>query len=273
MPEGPEIKIAADKIAAAISGCEVQEIFFAFEHLKSFEAQFAEQTIRAVEPRGKALLIRFPDGWNIYSHNQLYGKWIIRNAHDFPQTKRQLRLAIHNHKKSALLYSASDIEVLRDEELADHPFLRKLGPDVLDTATTIDDVLARYRDKRFRGKKITTLLLDQRFLAGLGNYLRTEIMHIAGVHPAKRPADCDEKTLEKLAQASLELARRSYQTNGITNDAERVAKLKSVGQTRRDYRFFAFDRAGKPCYTCGTLIEKTMQGSRRFYHCPECQSI
>ncbi|MEZ4764714.1 MAG: hypothetical protein R3C26_16515 [Calditrichia bacterium] len=53
MPEGPEIKIAADKIAAAISGCEVQEIFFAFEHLKPFEAQFAGQTIRAVEPQAR----------------------------------------------------------------------------------------------------------------------------------------------------------------------------------------------------------------------------
>ncbi|MEZ4764715.1 MAG: hypothetical protein R3C26_16520 [Calditrichia bacterium] len=49
------------------------------------------------------------------------------------------------------------------KKLADHPFLRKLGTDVLDPQTTIDDVLARYRDARFRGKKVTTLLLDQGF--------------------------------------------------------------------------------------------------------------
>jgi endonuclease VIII len=65
------------------------------------------------------MLIRFDNGYTIYSHIQLYGKWYIRN----PKTNRQLRLAIHNENKSALLYSASDIEVLRDEEVPGHPFV------------------------------------------------------------------------------------------------------------------------------------------------------
>jgi endonuclease VIII len=63
------------------------------------------------------MLIRFDNGYTIYSHIQLYRKWYIRN----PKTNRQLRLA--NENKSALLYSAFDIEVLRDEEVPGHPFV------------------------------------------------------------------------------------------------------------------------------------------------------
>ena len=145
MPEGPEIKIAADKIAEAIALKPVKEIFFAFEHLKPYETILSKQKITRVETKGKGMLIRFDNSLSIYSHNQLYGKWEIRQAYDYPETKRQLRLAIHNQDKSALLYSASDIEVLDEEAIAIHPFLSRLGLDVLDSKTTTK----RVKDKAF----------------------------------------------------------------------------------------------------------------------------
>jgi endonuclease VIII len=118
MPEGPEIKRAADEIAKAIGHQVVSEVFFAFDHLKVYEPVLQGQTIVAVQSKGKALLIRFDNQLGIYSHNQLYGKWIIRKAYSYPETNRQLRLALHNRKKSALLYSASDIAVLTEAEVA-----------------------------------------------------------------------------------------------------------------------------------------------------------
>ena len=87
--------------------------------------------MRAVETRGKAMLIHNDNDLSIYSRNQLYGRWYIRKRHSYPRTCRQLRLAIHNARKSALLYSAPDIEVLEPAQIETHPFLSKLGPDVL----------------------------------------------------------------------------------------------------------------------------------------------
>ena len=143
MREGPEIKIAADQIAKAIAHQPISEIFFAFEHLKLYEEILSKQVIIRVDTKGKGMLIRFDHGLSIYSHNQLYGKWVVKQAYDYPQTKRQLRLAIHNQQKSALLYSASDIEVLDEDAIAIHPFLSRLGLDVLDCKTTIKKVKAR----------------------------------------------------------------------------------------------------------------------------------
>ena len=272
MPEGPEIKRAADAIAKVIVNQPITEIFFAFENLKPFETTLAKSTIVAVEPRGKALLTRFDNQLNIYSHNQLYGKWMVRKAHSYPNTNRQLRLAIHTPKKSALLYSASDIEVLPDADLWLHPFLSRIGPDVLDPETTVEEVAARFIDKTFYRRRLTTLLLDQRFLSGLGNYLRSEILFAARVHPSLRPVDCTVEQIDALAEMAIALPRQSYETGGITNDLERVAMLKEQGLTRSNYRYFVFSRASKPCYQCGTTIVKDRTGGRRYYYCPTCQA-
>lgn len=271
MPEGPEIKREADKIAAAIAGKAVTEVFFAFPHLQQFNARLTGEQVTSIEARGKALLTGFSNGLTIYSHNQLYGKWMIVTAGSLPDTSRQLRLAIHNEAKSALLYSASDIEVLTHEELQNHPFLINLGPDILNENVTAQQVLERLQSKTFRRRRITALLLDQRFLAGLGNYLRSEVMFKAGINPQARPMDCNPDMLTALANAIVNLTVQSYQTAGITNDLARVAALKSMGQPRRHYRFYTFARNGLPCYDCGEKIVKTEAGSRRLYYCPSCQ--
>lgn len=274
MPEGPEIRLAADKIAEAIAGRVAIEVYFAFDHLKSYEDTLSGEKISAVETKGKAILIRFANGYNIYSHNQLYGKWIIRPAYDYPNTNRQLRLAIHNQHRSALLYSASDIEVLRDEELANHPFLSKLGPDLLDESITTAQVIDRFKDPQFQRRKFTALLLDQGFLAGLGNYLRSEVMFVGRIHPASRPIDCTEQQIEQVADAALKLTRQSYRTGGITNDLPLAEKLlRQQGYSYREYRFRVFNRDDEPCYNCGTPIIKDILGGRRFYFCPECQKL
>ena len=76
MPEGPEIRKAADKIASTIIGKTVLSIEFGQRHLKIHEARFSGMKITAVDTYGKAIVTRFESNngetLNIYSHNQLY---------------------------------------------------------------------------------------------------------------------------------------------------------------------------------------------------------
>lgn len=271
MPEGPEIRRAADAIERALIADPVNEIFFAFAHLKPYEEQLKGDRVTHIETHGKAMLIRFASHLNIYTHNQLYGTWVIRPAHDYPETKRQLRLAIHNERSSALLYSASEIQVLTDEEIPYHPFLRRLGPDVLDSATTVQQVVDRLKNKQFYRKSLAGLLLDQGFLCGLGNYLRSEVLFVARVHPTLKPANCSDAQITALAEGAIALTRQSYKTGGITNNLELVARLKQEGWKRSDYRHWVFNREGNPCFVCGTAIMKEIVAGRRCYYCPGCQ--
>ena len=134
--------------------------------------------VKRVRPRGKALLTELSD-LAIYSHNQLYGRWFVVERGEELQTGRQLRLALHTRRHACLLYSASDIEVLRAGDVESHSFISKLGPDVLDEATTDQTIATRYAEPQFQGRQLGSLLLDQGFLAGLGNYLRSEILFCA----------------------------------------------------------------------------------------------
>ena len=271
MPEGPEIRRAADRIARALAGYPVRELFFAMPVLKPWERRLRGQVLAGVDTIGKHMLCRFEDGTRIYSHNQLYGRWWVRRRDDYPSTSRELRLAIHTDSHSALLYSASDIDVIPEPDMATHPRLVALGLDPLHGTTKAEAVAARLLQPSFARRRLAGLLLDQRCFAGLGNYLRSEILFAAGTNPRARPVDCDPPRIRRLARSIVGLTRRSYRTGGITNSPTRVKQLKTCGWKWEEYRFAVFGRAGLACNVCGDTVIREELGGRRLYHCPTCQ--
>jgi endonuclease-8 len=272
MPEGPEIRLAADKVAKALVGEPVTAVEFAFRELQMFSGRLLGQRVVDVATRGKAILTRFENGLSVYSHNQLYGRWFVMRAGCYPETGRQLRLAIHNTQHSALLYSASAIEVLTEEELQTHPFLTRLGPDLLSERPDAETIRQRLRSKRFRGRQLALLLLDQGFVAGLGNYLRAEILTHAGLHPTTKPHQCSDRQLLELSRQIIRLTRRAYTAGGVINPPSLVRQLKKSGLTRREqYRFNTYGRAGLGCHFCDATIELSNAGGRKMYYCPGCQ--
>lgn len=269
MPEGPEIRRAADRLAAAVAGQTVLRAQFAFPRLQRFEAELVGSRILSITPRGKALLTAFDSGWTLYTHNQLYGVWKVAQPGQRPDTTRSLRVALETARAAILLYSASDIELWRSDEIEAHPFLQGLGPDVLDPVLDVDAVAARLQSPAFCGRALGALLLDQGFLAGMGNYLRAEVLFAARLHPALRPRDLDATQTSALAQALLTIPRHSYATRGIEpTPGMRADYLAHEGER---FRFRAFKREGQPCEHCGTPIARIASQSRPLFLCPHCQ--
>ena len=271
MPEGPEIRRAADKVARVLVGRSIEHVGFGLSRLRRFEKRLAGSDVVAVDTRGKAMLTRFDNGLTIYSHNQLYGRWYTVRRPGYPKTSRQLRIELCTPTHRALLYSASDIEVLTERQLREHPFLQRVGPDILDPDLTADQVVERLRDARFRQRALGSLYLDQSFLAGNGNYLRSEILWAAGAHPASQPGALDREALKKLAAETLRISRRSYRTRGVTVVPALARSLREKGMTYEQYRFYVFGREGLPCYRCGAPVERRIMGSRNLFVCPPCQ--
>ena len=271
MPEGPEIRLAADKVARVLVGNRVETVGFGLSRLKRFEERLSGNIVTAVDTRGKAMLTRFDNGLTIYSHNQLYGRWYTVRRPRMPKTSRQLRIELCTPTHKALLYSASDIDVLDDDQLLIHPFLSRVGPDILDRALTKSRVVERLCDPAFRNRSLGSLYLDQRFLAGNGNYLRSEILWAAGLDPQRKPAGLAATELQALAQETLRMARRSYRTRGVTVAPALARELRAEGLTYRAYRFYVFGREGLPCHRCETPIERRAVGSRNLFVCATCQ--
>lgn len=262
----------ACQIDKRVARAPLTELWFAFPELASCAQTLKSQMIERVRTLGKALLIEFESGHTIYTHNQLYGRWLFSTPDRRPDSRRQLRLAISTEQHSALLYSASEIHLMNPGKLADHPFIRRAGLDVLSSRAGPDDINRWLAKPRFAGRRLGHLLLDQSFLAGVGNYLRSEILFLARLHPSVRLKDLDDSQRERLAEAVHRLMWRSVKTGGVTNDPDRVRALRAAGWKRRDYRHFVFGRDGQACFETGAAIVKTDVAGRRLYLSPELQA-
>lgn len=271
MPEGPEIRLAADKIAEILVGQEIVVVELHTADLSRFENRLTGAVVTAVDTRGKAMLTRFDNGLTLYSHNQLYGRWFTRKRPSLPKTRRALRVALHTETHSAFLYSATDIEVLTERGLRTHPFLCRVGPDILDPELDEAQIVARLESAEFRNRALGGLYLDQAFLAGNGNYLRSEVLWAARVNPGLKPSQLCASTLHTIAKQTITLGRRSYRTRGVTTPRQQVRSRKAAGMSYQQYRFQVFGRDGLDCYACGAQIERHTMSSRNLFVCPRCQ--
>lgn len=271
MPEGPEIRRAADQVSGALKGRKIRAISLNLPAIKSYEEQLLGLKVTRIDTHGKAMLSRFENGLTLYSHNQLYGRWVITKRGELPKTQRQLRVAIHNQKMSAFLYSASEIEILDTSAIEHHRFLSRLGPDVLSSKTTAKIVLRRLTARPFYRRQLGHSLTNQSLVAGLGNYLRCEILFICGLHPSTRPCDCDDHQLNALAKTILSVTKQSYETGGITNQLSRAKDMINRGASFEEARFYLFRRDQQNCYQCDASIKKVYAGNQACYICPQCQ--
>ncbi|MCC5881226.1 MAG: endonuclease VIII [Halomonas sp.] len=271
MPEGPEIRRAADRLHEQLAGRRLEAVWFAFPELADEADSLMGREVAAVDSWGKALLTRFDDGRVLYSHNQLYGVWKLHDAEREPDTQRSLRVRLTAEGRSASLYSASDVSLWPVDRLDEHPFLSRLGPDLLTHGVTPEQAMARLCEARFARRRLGGLLLDQSLFAGIGNYLRSEILFFAGLSPTARVVDLTAEQLSRLARSILDVTLQAYQQAGVTNRDEWASAARRQGESRRQSRFAVFERDGHACHACGTPIERWVIASRRLYRCPSCQ--
>ena len=272
MPEGPEVRRAADRINSALAGKILQEVECTVATVAQIAPSMVGKRFEQVETRGKAFLLYVEAHDPIYVHLQLYGRWVISRTTTVPQSNRSLRLRFSSGSKQALLYSATDVGVLKRGHENRHPYISRLGPDILRPNLYVNHIGARLRSKAFRRRRLAGLLLNQGFIAGIGNYMRSEILFIAGINPMLRPADLTSEQCSSLAHAILTVGQRAYQQNGVTTAPELIARAKLQRQRKRTYRHYVFARKGLPCRTCASTIEKITLGGRRLYWCPQCQA-
>ena len=270
MPEGPELKREADAMAKAAQGKVLREVYFFAPALKEWEAKLRGRRVLKVRAHGKAMLLELSGGTTLYAHNQLFGKWAVLEPGERPKTNRSIRIHLGVDGADLLLYSASEIRVLDARGVREHPYLSRLGPDLLDDATTPAVVAQRLAEAPWSGRTFSALLLDQSFIAGNGNYLRSEMLFDAKRHWAEKPKDLSAAQRRAVAKSIVEIGRRAYRTGGYTNDEKRIAALRKLGK-RSGLRFAVFAREGKPCYRCATPILREVANGRRIYRCPACQ--
>jgi endonuclease VIII len=268
MPEGPEIFLAARAVHAALAHqpCTLE---LRYPPLAAKAGDLRGVPITRVHARSKAMLTEFANGTVLYSHNQLYGEWVVHKAGE-PLLAKQIRLIITTQKHQTVLYSATNFAWLKAGSEDQHPYIAKLGPEVLGPQVTALHIAQRLAS--FPRRVIADALLDQQVLAGLGNYLRADILLAARIYPLWKIGTLSSAQLLRIGKLCKTLTQRSVQRAGVVRPWAQYLAARKAGAGFEDARFYAFDRQGAPCWECATPIVRVLQGGRGLFYCPQCQA-
>ncbi len=161
------------------------------------------------------------------------------------------RLAFNDTRKFGRAWLVQDAQTV----------LGDLGPEPLDDNLTAGAFHARLVE---RSRQLKPLLMDQTFLAGLGNIYTDEALHLAGIHPLT-PSDA----LSLPEAARLLEAIRAVLLEGICRNGASIDWVYRGGSFQNSFRVYG--RTGKPCPVCGTPVQRILVGQRSTHFCPVCQ--
>ena len=226
-----------------------------------FQTQIAGQRITGVARRGKFLVIRLDLDW-LLIHLRMSGDIRVEAldaALDQPHDRVTLnfmdgaRLVFNDPRKFGRMWLVNDPMSV----------LGALGPEPLSTDLT-DEHFFNMLQQRQVGVK--TLLMDQHFIAGLGNIYTDEALHLAGIHPLQKAGSLSADQAVRLLQAIRRVLLEGIERNGASID------WVYRGGDFQNY-FRVYQRTGEACLECGTPIERIVVGQRGTHFCPRCQLL
>ena len=232
------------------------------------------QRIDAVEALGKNLLIRFENGLEIRTHLGLHGSWHrYRPGEPWRRPASRAVLILEVQNAVAVYFDAPVVELFEAKTEPVHPSLGQLGPDLLDPSFDAKEAHRRLRAPERAGAEIGDAVLDQRAMAGVGNVYKSEVLFLEKVSPFEKVGDVDDDAIDRIIETSRRLLVDNARPGAAagrttTTDPKTGAKLAPS-------RLWVYDRAGRPCHRCGTIIEAAPQGAelpRTTYWCPSCQA-
>jgi len=269
MPELPEVETIVRRLrngqhGPSLPGLRIQEVstdwprHFVQPAYDDARTILRGQTIRSLSRHGKFLIFELDD-WTMLLHLRMSGDLTIVPADQPPVRFGHTRFHLSNGHTLVFQDARKfgTIELHRDpmERLA------SLGPDALDPA--LDESV--FTKRLFQHKRmLKPLIMDQAFLAGMGNIYTDESLHIAGLHPRSR-----SDRLPEQQAAALHRAIRSTLTEGIQRNGSSIDWVYRGGDFQN--YFYVYQRTGEPCRTCGTPIERIVVGQRGTHICPNCQ--
>jgi len=258
VPEGDTVWRACKRLDQALAGQELTRTDFRVPALATTD--LSGRTVIEVVARGKHLLMRLSGGLTVHSHFRMDGSWHLYRPGERWRggPGHQVRAVLETAPWTAVGYRLPVLELVATD--AEDTVVGHLGPDLLapdfDRATAIANLQAQ------PDRTISEALLDQRNLAGIGNFYRIEVCFLLGLHPWLPVSAAD-------IPAAVDLSRRLLKAN-LRNGTQ-----VSTGIDRPGQRTWVFERAGKPCRRCRTTISAAMIGEpprdRVTYWCPVCQ--
>ena len=292
MPELPEVETMARELRPHVLGrairsfwCDRPAILGGFADPAALASALAGRRILAVGRRAKIVLFLLDDGALLTYAPRMTGQFAVvpAGAPRGPHERAGLGLSdgtelrIRDIRTFGRLgyHPAVSPEASEEGEGTRYIDARTgrdvfadLGPEPLDPHTDAS-VMARLSARRHANTPIKPVLLDQRFLAGVGNIYADESLWAAGIHPGRQAGSLSAAEGQRLFGAVRRILALAVDQRGST-----VGDYRSLeGPGRMQERLSVYGRAGAPCPACGTALTKLRVGGRGTVVCPGCQRL
>jgi formamidopyrimidine-DNA glycosylase len=279
MPELPEVETIARGLRLEIVGREIRGATLLWARTlvtpskRKFIQQIVGHRIAEVSRRGKFLRLELdPAPLQLLIHLRMSGDIRIEPDDYIPQSHDRMILGLSGQprtgggprKEKGLSFVFDDTRKFGRVWLTGQPdqVTGSLGPEPFGEDFTADWL---HQGLGGRRRQLKPLLLDQTFLAGLGNIYTDESLHMARLHPLRASDSVGREETDKLWQSIRETLRMGIENNGASIDwVYRGGSYQN--------RFRVYGRTGQPCPVCGTAIERILVGQRSTHFCPTCQS-
>jgi formamidopyrimidine-DNA glycosylase len=299
MPELPEVETVARDLQRWVAGAEITDAEVRWDRTISnpqpperFVAEVRGARIQRVGRRAKSVLLHLADGRVMTVALRMTGALIVApaDAPDDPYARVVFQLADGRQLRYRDVRKFGRIGLWDGGGLRQHRRVptrrgRRVKGRISENraAYRVGSVFARHGPEplasnfssarlaeRLRGRsaRLKTLLLDQSFIAGVGNIYADEALWRARLHPL-RAAD----TLTEMEVRRLHRAIRSVLRQGIVNRGSSFSDYVGADGERgaNAERLAVYRRTGEPCLRCGTPISRIVIGQRSTHFCPHCQ--
>ncbi|HNS52419.1 MAG TPA: bifunctional DNA-formamidopyrimidine glycosylase/DNA-(apurinic or apyrimidinic site) lyase [Anaerolineae bacterium] len=270
MPELPEVENIVRGLRPLLIGRTIARARVLWERtvarpsLSVFGAEVQGRRVLSVGRRGKYALIELAGGWLLF-HLKMSGRlrWGASGEPDGPYTRLVLdlsdgyQLRFDDPRKFGRAYLVGD----------HNEVTRHLGPEPLDEHLSLDDFRALLARRHGRLKPV---LVDQRFLAGVGNIYADEILFCARLHPLRLASTLADHEGVKLYFSLRHVLEQAIVGHGTTLDDGGYVDSKGDRGQYQD-QIAVYRRTGQPCRCCGNPIQRIVIGQRSAHFCPGCQ--
>jgi formamidopyrimidine-DNA glycosylase len=269
MPELPEVETIAQNLKRGTDGPPIigQRILRVSTRwprhierpsISTFRRKIQNRVIEDIGRRGKYLVVSLDEG-TLLIHLRMSGdlKLTHENQERGPYEHTLFPLDSGWELRFSDARKFGKISLLEDPQV----IFKKLGPEPLDQDFTSDVLSELIRGKQ---RMIKPLLMDQSFLAGMGNIYTDEALHIAKIHPNTKSNQLSPAQIHDL-HAGIRMAL----TAGLRNNGASIDWVYRGGEFQNYFR--VYQRTGEACPVCGTEIKRITLGQRGTHYCPTCQ--
>ena len=263
MPEGPEVRRIADSLRNRLVGKSILriEITEKSRYAKNGLARFGllkyPLNIISIWSRGKRIV--FQCEYIIVTTQSRHPIWLVSFLG--MEGHWQYRLGKHSHLSFVIGYSVYTRPILRVRELTLYfddsrhfgaltictsdvelqASFTRIGPDLLGDTITLDQYIRIARQKSLFNKEVAWFLMEQKFLSGVGNYLKAEILYASRLHPGRIMNTLTDDDLEKLYTSTLSIIHDSYRNGGLT-----IATYADANGTVGKYKALIYNQSLDP---------------------------